>query len=79
MGWLDLNSELWKTDCFQIAPLLAVAEDLSQSRTSMISQSFQINLVALSFFKECRISVLPVPVYPPRILRLKDCSKNRTT
>jgi hypothetical protein len=43
MGWLGLNSELWKTDCFQIAPLLAAAEDLSQSRTSMISQSFQIN------------------------------------
>jgi hypothetical protein len=29
MGWLGLNSELWKTDCFQIAPLLAAAEDLS--------------------------------------------------
>jgi hypothetical protein len=41
----------------------------------MISQSFQINHLLPFLFKECRISVLPVPVYPPRILRLKDCSK----
>jgi hypothetical protein len=48
---------------------------IPKSRTSMISQSFQINHLLPSLFKECRISVLPVPVYPPRILRLKDCSK----
>jgi hypothetical protein len=65
MGWLGLNSELWKTDCFQIAPLLAAAEDLSQKQNLYVILPNQ-SLVALSFFKECRISVLPVPVYPPK-------------
>jgi hypothetical protein len=73
MGWLGLNLNYGKQ--IQIAPLLAAAEDLSPKQNLYDCNPSKSITCCPLFFKECRISVLPVPVYPPRILRLKDCSK----